>query len=214
MVSEWIENIWLLRKNSISIRSRNIRSRLKKYVHHSHLHYVFEDFLKVIDIMTKHGLIKRNISRYDYYIIRLSSHINALLIKKRKDLVHNKTRKILNDRLFCRVYLLLGWDKNCECRYYLKWKITLKNDFLCIMVYRKWCTTSYMTRHPNVQKLDELYELVVQGMKVLERFYILQNLGLSDDYKYLIYDFLNDNYEEYTNAFNKMENNKWGHSSD
>ena len=122
MVSEWVDNICLHRKKSIYIRSRNIRNRLEKYVHHSHLLYVFQDFLKVVDIMTKHGLIKRNISRYDYYIIKLSSRINALLIKKPKDWVHSKTRKIFDDRLFGRVYPLLGWDKNCKCKYYLKWK--------------------------------------------------------------------------------------------
>ena len=122
MVSEWIENIWLHRKKSIYIRNQNIRSRLKKHIHHSHLRYVFDDFLKVVDIMTKHGLIKKNVSRYDYYIIRLSSRINEILIKKPKGLVHRKTRKIFDDRLFGRVYTLLGWDKNCKCKYYLKWK--------------------------------------------------------------------------------------------
>ena len=58
---------------------------------------------------------------------------------------------------------------------------------------------------PNAQSLDELYENVVQGMKALERFYILQNFGLSKVYKYHIYDNLNDNYEEYTNTFIKTE---------
>ena len=153
MVSEWIENIWLRRKKSIYIRSRNIRSRLEKYVHHSHLRYVFEDFLQVVDVMTKHRLIKRNISRYDYYIIRLSSRINALLIKKPKDLVHSKTRKIFDDRLFGRVYPLLGWDKNCKCKYYFKWKRTVKKLFSVYMVYRKWCTTRCMTPHILMHKV-------------------------------------------------------------
>ena len=50
------------------------------------------------------------------------------------------------------------------------------------MVYDKLHDSS----HPNAQKLDELYELVVQGMKALERFYILHEYGLSKVYKYHI----------------------------
>ena len=126
MVSEWVDNIWMNRKKSVYIRSRHIRNRLEKYVHHTHIRYVFEDFLIVVKIMVVYKLISKNVSRYDYYIIRLSSRINAILIKKPKDLVHRKTRKIFDDRLFGRVYPLLGWDKNCKCRYYLKWKRTLK----------------------------------------------------------------------------------------
>ena len=126
MVNEWIENIWLHRMKSIYIRSRNIRSRLEKYVHHSHLRYVFEDFLKVVDIMTTQKLINKNISRYDYYIIRLASRIGAILINKPKDLVHRKTRKIFDDRLFGTVYSLLSWDENYKCKYYLKWNRSLK----------------------------------------------------------------------------------------
>ena len=120
MFNDRVDNIWMHRKKSVYIRSHNIRSRIKKFVNHSHLWSISEDSLKVVDIMTKHGLMKKNISRYDYYIIRLSSRISAILIKKPKDLVHRKTRKIFDDRLFGRVYPLLGWDKNCRCKYYLK----------------------------------------------------------------------------------------------
>ena len=63
MVNEWVDNIWMHRKKSVYIRSHNIISRMKKYVNHSHLWSVFEDFLKVVDTMTKHRLIKKNISR-------------------------------------------------------------------------------------------------------------------------------------------------------
>ena len=78
------------------------------------------------------------------------------------------------------------------------------------MVYDKLHDSS----HPNAQRLDELYELEEKGMKALERFYILHEHGLSDDYKYFIYYNLNQDYEDYVNAFNKMENNKEGYSSD
>ena len=43
------------------------------------------------------------------------------------------------------------------------------------MVYDKLHDSS----HPNAQKLDELYEKVVQGMKALESFYVLRGyIGL------------------------------------
>ena len=69
--------------------------------------------------------------------------------------------------------------------------------------------------HPDAQKLDELYEKVVVGMKAIESFYILHEyIGLSDDYKYDLYDYLNDDYEEYINGFNKTETSEISESSD
>ena len=67
-------------------------------------------------------MINKNVSRYDYYIIRLASRVGAKLIKKPTDLTHSETRDAFDDRLFGYVYPSLGWDKNCKCPYYLKWK--------------------------------------------------------------------------------------------
>ena len=78
--------------------------------------------MDVVRIMTQQNLIKKNVSRYDYYIIRLASRKCAKLIKKPNDLVHIKTKKKFDDRLFGTTYPILGWDKNCYCPYYLKWK--------------------------------------------------------------------------------------------
>ena len=69
--------------------------------------------MDVVRIMTQQNLIKKNVSRYDYYIIRLASRKCAKLIK---------TKKKFDDRLFGTTYPILGWDKNCYCPYYLKWK--------------------------------------------------------------------------------------------
>ena len=93
MVSEWIDDIWMNRKKSVYIRSRHRRKRLEKYIHHSHISYVFKDFLSVVRIMFIHNLMNKNVSRYDYYIIRLSGRIGAISIKKPKDLVHRKNQK-------------------------------------------------------------------------------------------------------------------------
>ena len=79
--------------------------------------------MEVVDIMIKHGMINKNVSRYDYYIIRLASKIRAELIKKPTNLAHIKTRKLFDERLYGSVYPLLGWGKNCKCPYYLELKV-------------------------------------------------------------------------------------------
>ena len=122
MVPECVENIWLNRKKSQYIRSRHIRARVEEYVHDNYRSSIVSDFMEVVKIMIKHGMINKNISRYDYYIIRLACRIGAKLIKKPTDLTHNETRDAFDDRLFGPVYPLLGWDKNCKCPYYLKWE--------------------------------------------------------------------------------------------
>ena len=79
------------------------------------------------------------------------------------------------------------------------------------MVYDKL----HDSTHPNAQKLDELYELVGKGIEALISYYVLHEyIGLREDYKFDLYDYLNQDYEDYVNAFNNMENKKEGDSSD
>ena len=110
------------RKKDMYIRSRHIRNRVRKFVHHKYQSSIVSDFLDVIRIVTQQNFIKKNVSRYNYYIIRLASRKCAKRIKKPDDLVHIKTKKKFDDRLFGTIYPILGWDKNCHCLYYLKWK--------------------------------------------------------------------------------------------
>ena len=76
--------------------------------------------------MRQEILIKgRNVSRYNYYIIRLCSRRGIPLNCHLKDLIESKTKEKFDDRLFGIIYNKLGWDseaaKKCECRYYLNW---------------------------------------------------------------------------------------------
>ena len=144
MVPEWIENIWLNRKKSQYIRSRHLRARVEQYVHTKYRGSVVPDFMKVVEIMIKHGMINKNISRCDYCIIRLCSRIDAELIKRPTDVTHSKTRDIFDDRLFGYIYPSLGWDTNCKCPYYSKWEENKINMFIIkkllsiYIEYRKW----------------------------------------------------------------------------
>ena len=66
------------------------------------------------------------------------------------------------------------------------------------MVYDKLHDSSY----PEADERDELYEKVEQGMSAFDSFYVLHEyIGLCKDYKYDIYDNLDDDCEEYIKAF-------------
>ena len=82
MIPEWVENMWLNWKKSQYIRSRHIRARVEQNVHANYCSSIVSDFMEVVEIMIKHKMINKNVSRYDYYIIRLASWIGAKLTKK------------------------------------------------------------------------------------------------------------------------------------
>ena len=93
MVPEWVDKIWLNGKRSVYIRNRHIKARVEQFVYPKYCSSIVEDFIKVVDLMVKNGMIKKNVSRYDYYIIRLASRRGATLIMKPTDLRHSKTKK-------------------------------------------------------------------------------------------------------------------------
>ena len=95
--------------------------RLRECIDSKYISIITDDFEKVLDVMRKEKLIKgRNISRYNYYIIRLCSKRGIPLNCHLKDLIESKTKEKFDDRSFGIVYKKLGWDEKCECRYYLK----------------------------------------------------------------------------------------------
>ena len=77
--------------------------------------------MKIVNVMKRNNLIKNNISRYSYYIIRLTSRRKIKLLNKPTDLKNGKTKEIFDDRLFGFVYDESGWNNNCNCHYYKKW---------------------------------------------------------------------------------------------
>ena len=96
--------------------------RLRKCVDSKYINIITDDFMKVLDVMREKKLIScRNVSRYNYYIIRLCSRRGIPLNCCLKDLIESNTKKVFDDRLFGVIYKELGWDKKCICRYYLNW---------------------------------------------------------------------------------------------
>lgn len=93
MVQQWVDNIWLNRKTSVYTRSRHIRATVEQYAHPQHRSSIVSDFIGVVDIITKHEMIKKNISRYDYYIIRLASRKGVKLVKKNPMIYHTVKQK-------------------------------------------------------------------------------------------------------------------------
>ena len=78
--------------------------------------------------MKKEKLIKgRNMSRYNYYIIRLCGRRGIPLKCYVKDMANTETKKMFNDRLFGIVFSKLGWESK-NCLYYRAWRGELDSD--------------------------------------------------------------------------------------
>ena len=117
---EWVENIWMKYKKSVHNRSKWMYKKLKECIDSQYIN-IIDDFMKALDIIRKEKLISgRNLSRYNYYIIRLCSRREIPLNCTLKDFIESKTKKF-DDRLFGIVYKKLEWDKDCSCSYFLKW---------------------------------------------------------------------------------------------
>ena len=96
--------------------------RLKECIDSRYINIIIDDFEKVLDVMRKEKLISgRNVSRNNYYIIRLCSRRGIPLNCHLKDLIESKAKKKFDERLFGMVYKKLEWDKDCNCPYFLKW---------------------------------------------------------------------------------------------
>ena len=104
---QWIDNIWLkYKKKSVHSRNRWTYKKLCRCVEDQCIDHICDDFIKEEKLISG-----RNVSRYNYYIIRLCSRRGIPLKCHVKDMV--------DDRLFGVVYPQLGRDKYCNCLYYL-----------------------------------------------------------------------------------------------
>ena len=84
---------------------------------------VIDDFCRVVDVMREGGMLDgRNVSSYEFYLLRLCSLRWPAVGEKVPDLKTKKTREAFEDRLFGRVYpkLHLAADPN-NCKYYKEW---------------------------------------------------------------------------------------------
>jgi hypothetical protein len=64
----------------------------------------------------------RNIVRYKFYLLRLASRSNIKLMDPPEDMKTQKLINLLEDRLYGKVFVELGW-KGKECPYYNAWLI-------------------------------------------------------------------------------------------
>jgi hypothetical protein len=64
----------------------------------------------------------RNIVRYKFYLLRLASRSNIKLRDPSEDIKTQKLINLLEDRLYGKVFVELGW-KGKECPYYNAWLI-------------------------------------------------------------------------------------------
>ena len=64
----------------------------------------------------------RNIVRYKFYLLRLASRSNIKLMDPPEDMKTQKLINLLQDRLYGKVFVELGW-KGKECPYYNAWLI-------------------------------------------------------------------------------------------
>ena len=118
----FIPQIWR-KQRSEHKRNKWFAKVLRRYVNQRDVSILFNDFMKVVVELKKNKLIKKNISRYDYYIIRLATRRGIKLLKSSNHLKENSNIRVkFDDLLFGIVYRELGWDKNCNCPYYLIWE--------------------------------------------------------------------------------------------
>ena len=81
-VENFIPEIWMKNK-SVHSRKRWFVNKVREFVDSKYIGMISHDFMSVVNVMIKHHLIKgKNVSRYEYYIIRLASRRNINPNKK------------------------------------------------------------------------------------------------------------------------------------
>ena len=121
----FVENIWLKQRSRHS-RMRWLEKMLRdKGVTWNAIQVICGDFRKILQVFMNKGLIKgRNLSRYDYFVIRIVSRnklSNVCADGSLRDLKKGRVKDAFDSKLFGVVYPELGWDKQCKCPYFLEW---------------------------------------------------------------------------------------------
>ena len=68
--------------------------------------------MKVVTVLRSEGCVKKNVNRYDFYIIRLCSLLHIKLKNAPRDLKSGKTMRTFERNLYGVVYPELGWDNH------------------------------------------------------------------------------------------------------
>ena len=121
IVPPFIEEIWKHKKSTHN-HKRWFKKQIRKYISDRHdIILITDDFCKVVKVIKEYELIKGNISRYAYYIIRLSSRRGIKLEKPIRDIKTEHIRHRFDDILYGKVFPKLKWGEGCTCKYYLEW---------------------------------------------------------------------------------------------
>ena len=112
-----------LKQRSEHCRVRWFKRLMRNHIHSSHWNLISHEFQEIVRCMESLRLLEgRNLVKYSFYLIRLCSRNGVEL---RTPLPNLKTKKALNtleDRLFGKVYVELGWS-GTGCEYYERWKL-------------------------------------------------------------------------------------------
>ena len=119
----WIEGVTVERKTVHDPR-RWMQLRIEKHeLTRIPARAVIEDFCRVVVTMREGGMLDgRNVSSYDFYLLRLCSLRGHDVSDKVRDIKTKKTREAFEDRLFGRVYPLLYLpNRPNNFKYYKSW---------------------------------------------------------------------------------------------
>ena len=114
-----------LKKKSRYNRVRWFNRLLVKHVANCDRKRLSSQFKAVVRCIERMRLGRgRNIVRYKFYLLRLASRSNIELRDPPEDIRTQKLINLLEDRLYGKVFVELGWDDK-KCPYYTVW--TLRN---------------------------------------------------------------------------------------
>jgi hypothetical protein len=111
-----------LKKKSCHKRVRWFERHLLKHVANRDRDKIREQFRKIVRCIQRLRLQRgRNIVRYKFYLLRLASMDGIELRDPPEDIKTEKIVNILEDRLYGKVFVELGWKPE-GCPYYNNWK--------------------------------------------------------------------------------------------
>lgn len=120
-VNNFIPNVWMYKKTHHSY-SKWLGKLLtgKRLVSEDSIPIVIEDFILIVSALKRNKLIAKNVSKYNFYILRICSRRGIELIGKANDLISGKTKERFERNLYGVVYKDLGWDGQGDA-YYNEW---------------------------------------------------------------------------------------------
>jgi hypothetical protein len=111
-----------LKKKSYHKRVRWFERHLLKHVASRDRDTIREQFRSIVRCIQRLRLQRgRNIVRYKFYLLRLASMNGIELRDPPEDIRTQKIINILEDRLYGKVFVELGWKPE-KCTYYNNWK--------------------------------------------------------------------------------------------